>query len=99
MVVGALYAHGLLVAYSRYYLNFHTPAQLVVGWSIGMATGAGWYLLMTRVVYPAGWLDRVCRTRLGRALGLRDVSGIDNILQREYQLYEQARDVLPKKTT
>ncbi|KAL7423688.1 hypothetical protein Q5752_001270 [Cryptotrichosporon argae] len=47
-VIDAIYMIGLaawsvLVAYSRWHLSYHTPLQIVVGYGIGLGTGAAYF--------------------------------------------------------
>ena len=35
----------VMTAFSRYYLSYHTPLQIIVGFSLGMATGLAWYIV------------------------------------------------------
>ncbi|PWN36057.1 uncharacterized protein FA14DRAFT_112716, partial [Meira miltonrushii] len=35
----------LMTAYSRYHLSYHTPLQIIVGLSLGMASGLAWYIV------------------------------------------------------
>ncbi|EJU03894.1 PAP2-domain-containing protein [Dacryopinax primogenitus] len=51
---------GAAVCYSRFHLTYHTVSQVVVGATIGIAIGAGWYLLVEAipVFYPSSLLGQ-----------------------------------------
>lgn len=40
----------IVTAYSRYHLSYHTPSQIIVGFSLGLACGAAWYFVAEVVI-------------------------------------------------
>ncbi|KAI9673082.1 MAG: hypothetical protein M1829_004396 [Trizodia sp. TS-e1964] len=60
------------VAGSRVYLNYHTPKQVLVGWSAGAAFAGVWFLV-TAGIRGSGVLGWALDTPLARVLRVRDL--------------------------
>jgi hypothetical protein len=59
---------GLIVCYSRIYLRYHTAGQVLVGLSVGIAVGAGWYFL--DVAYSCRVGKYICSHSVVRRFGI-----------------------------
>lgn len=70
----ALAALAALVAASRVYLGYHSPAQVAAGAALGMALGVLWSAAVERAG-AAGLLRRLAASPLGEALLLKDSEG------------------------
>lgn len=76
-------ALALLVAYSRLHLGAHTPAQVAAGLAVGAAFGGAWYAAGDALVRPR--YAAAMRSRLGRALCVRDLTRVDNVLRFDHE--------------
>mmetsp|Transcript_36370 Transcript_36370/g.65067 ORF Transcript_36370/g.65067 Transcript_36370/m.65067 type:complete len:232 (-) Transcript_36370:42-737(-) len=70
-----------LVAWSRVYLGYHTTMQVYVGLSLGVAFGLMWYAVMLRA---ARYFPSLVASPLCAALGMKDSSGIPDVVAFEY---------------
>ena len=70
------------VAATRVYLRLHTPAQVGVGLAVGAALGGGWFALVQALLRRH--FHAIAASRLGRALQLRDLTLVDDVLALEY---------------
>lgn len=61
-----------LVAYSRVYLNYHTPRQVLVGCAAGAVFAVFWFLFTT-VLRKIGLIDWALGTPLAEAFRVRDL--------------------------
>jgi len=71
------------VAWSRVYLGYHAPWQVVVGVAVGAASGAAWHALTFRFLQPH--YSRICGMPLARSLRMRDCSAVQDIVDAEYR--------------
>eukprot|EP00191_Tetraselmis_sp_GSL018_P000198 CAMPEP_0177612078 /NCGR_PEP_ID=MMETSP0419_2-20121207/20967_1 /TAXON_ID=582737 /ORGANISM="Tetraselmis sp., Strain GSL018" /LENGTH=114 /DNA_ID=CAMNT_0019108119 /DNA_START=779 /DNA_END=1120 /DNA_ORIENTATION=- len=84
----ALVALSAMVAWSRVYLGYHSPAQVFAG----LAAGTSFGLLWGRVTLAAAPLfPRLERSALGEALALRDTSHLEDPLAAERRLARDSR--------
>lgn len=60
------------VAYSRIYLNYHTPKQVLVGCAAGALFAVVWFGFTT-VLRRAGWVEWLLETDLARLFRVRDL--------------------------
>ena len=60
------------VAWSRVYLEYHTPTQVLAGCAAGALSAASWFAA-TSWLRSLGWVDRACRSWLGLAGRWRDL--------------------------
>lgn len=80
----------VLVAFSRIYLNYHTPRQVLAGCLAGATSALAWFLL-TSVVRHAGLLDMFLDLEPCRLLRLRDLVVEEDIVQSGWKEWEQRR--------
>ena len=66
---------------ARWYLVYHTLAQVLVGLAIGAVAGAAWFYVVDPLLDRLG----VFTSRLARALHVRDYRPIPNVVQFEYE--------------
>lgn len=88
-VVVGVFALAGVVGYSRVYLVYHTPAQVLVGCLVGTVSGTGWYALMATVLAP--WFGAVEEWGISRLLLLRDSSPLDDVFLLEYNATRAAK--------
>ena len=79
----ALVAWTVAVAASRVVLTCHTPEQVAAGAAIGLLTGACWYRFHVGVLVPVV-IPRLLTLPLLRSLGVKDYSGVADVLETEY---------------
>ncbi|KAF2640763.1 DOLPP1 protein [Massarina eburnea CBS 473.64] len=65
-------ASAAAVAFSRIYLSYHTPKQVLVGCAAGAIFAVLWFG-MTTLVRRAGWIEWVLDTQLARLFRVRDL--------------------------
>ena len=53
LLAAALFGVAVTVAYSRYYLGYHTASQVICGSALGIVAGAAWYILTVKVLVSA----------------------------------------------
>lgn len=78
------------VAYSRIYLSYHTPKQVLVGCAAGAVFAVGWFAF-TWYLRHAGWIDWGLDTPLARAVRMRDLVVSEDLLEAGWQQWEQRR--------
>jgi len=66
---------------ARWYLVYHTLAQVLVGLAIGAVAGAAWFYVVDPLLDRLG----VFTSPLARALLVRDYRPIPNVVQFEYE--------------
>lgn len=79
-----------LVAWSRIYLNYHTPKQVMVGVSAGLITSAGWFAVTT-FVRQVGLLSWVLDQPVTRLFRMRDLVVEEDLCQSGWEKWEQKR--------
>jgi dolichyldiphosphatase len=62
----------VLVALSRIYLNYHTPKQVWVGFSAGLAFAVVWFIF-TSYLRSSGWIDWGLDLEIAKQLRFRDL--------------------------
>ena len=72
------------VAWSRVYLEYHTPKQVLVGCAAGATIALVWFA-STTYLRQAGWIDRGCRSWIGQAGRLRDLVVEEDIAEAGWQ--------------
>jgi dolichyldiphosphatase len=80
---GAAGAAAAAVAASRVYLGYHSAAQVLVGAALGAGGGYAWYLFVEARLRPL--FAPLAASALGRALGVRDCSDVEDVLAVEYE--------------
>lgn len=79
-----------LVCYSRYYLEYHTIAQVLVGVAIGSSVGVLWSMIDIILGNVIG--NYVCSIPLIHSLGVRHFSALEQYLSlRNIKLYKQRK--------
>jgi dolichyldiphosphatase len=82
-----------LVAYSRIYLQYHTPPQVLVGVAIGAILGLGWYavVLLLRAV---GVVDVILHLRVVEMLWFKDgdIGSLEHDLRGEWREWRRLHD-------
>jgi dolichyldiphosphatase len=78
LVVVAFVCGGVAVTYSRVYLKYHSVSQVLAGVTCGAACGAAWFAFVEAWLRPR--FPTLARSRLGRALWLRDCTHVHTLL-------------------
>ena len=78
------------VAYSRIYLNYHTPKQVVVGCLAGTACALAWFVFTT-ALRRSGWIDWALDTVVARALRMRDLVVSEDLVDAGWGRWDAAR--------
>ncbi|OAA66105.1 dolichyl pyrophosphate phosphatase [Cordyceps fumosorosea ARSEF 2679] len=87
-------AAGLLVAaataWSRVYLDYHTPRQVLVGASLGALSAVAWFAV-TAALRASGWLAWALELPLARALRVRDLVVEEDLADAGWDRWEERR--------
>lgn len=78
------------VAYSRIYLNYHTPRQVLVGVAAGAVCAVGWFTI-TSLLRRTGWIDWALDTRLAQAFRIRDLVVTEDLVDAGWGRWDAAR--------
>lgn len=87
-----------LVAWSRVYLGYHTPKQVVVGCAAGALSAVAWFGA-TYVVRDLGLLAWALQIPLARWLRLRDLVVEEDLCQAGWEKWESLRRAKKLKKT
>lgn len=79
-----------LVAWSRIYLNYHTPKQVFMGCVAGAVSGVGWFLITT-ALRRSGLLGWALDHPLSRAIRVRDLVVEEDLCQSGWEKWELKR--------
>jgi dolichyldiphosphatase len=79
-----------LVAWSRIYLSYHTPKQVLVGCLAGAVTALSWFLVTT-VVRQIGLLSWALDQPLVRLFRMRDLVVQEDLCQAGWEKWEGTR--------
>ncbi|KAH8821409.1 hypothetical protein F5884DRAFT_85616 [Xylogone sp. PMI_703] len=79
-----------LVAWSRVYLSYHTPKQVLVGVAAGTVTAIGWFLVVT-AVRRLGLLQFFLELPLIRFFRVRDLVVEEDLSQAGWEKWEARR--------
>lgn len=79
-----------LVAWSRIYLNYHTPKQVLVGVSAGLIISAAWFVITT-IVRRTGLLSWVLDQPITRLFRMRDLVVEEDLCQSGWEKWEVKR--------
>ena len=101
-VILALLVLGMavLVSFSRIYLNYHTPRQVLVGCSAGVLSAISCYLV-TLFIRKEGWLYWILDSEICRWLRIRDLVIEEDLAEsgwREWDRRRRTRQIEKKKT-
>ncbi|KLO79937.1 CAX4 protein [Fusarium fujikuroi] len=77
-------------AWSRVYLNYHTPKQVIVGSVAGVISALGWFIIVA-AVRQTGWLKWTLDTPLARAFRVRDLVIEEDMCQAGWEKWEKRR--------
>ncbi|KAG4095995.1 PAP2-domain-containing protein [Neocallimastix lanati (nom. inval.)] len=72
------------VAYSRYYLSYHSAQQVIVGITLGIFAGACWFFIVDCYIRPH-WFRQILEHPISRFFLLQDSENIDNVFVWEYE--------------
>lgn len=87
---GVALANAGLVAWSRIYLSYHTPKQVLVGCLAGGVTGVGWFLV-TMMVRQIGLVSWALDQPLVRLFRMRDLVVEEDLCQAGWEKWEGKR--------
>lgn len=90
LLSGLALANAGLVAWSRTYLSYHTPKQVLVGCAAGVVSAVGWFLVMA-VVRQIGLLSWVLDHPLTRLFRMRDLVVEEDLCQAGWEKWEAKR--------
>lgn len=93
--LGALLS-AAIVAWSRIYLNYHTPQQVFVGCGAGALSAIAWFMA-TEVARRIGIVDWILETSSARAMRMRDLVVQEDLVMPGWDRWERRR--LEKATT
>lgn len=79
-----------LVAWSRIYLSYHTPKQVLVGCAAGVVSAVGWFSLTT-IVRKSGLLEYVLELPVVRFFRVRDLVIEEDLPQSGWEKWEERR--------
>ena len=80
----------VVVAWSRIYLNYHTPQQVLVGCGAGAFSAIAWFVV-TETARRAELLDWVLETRLARESRMRDLVVEEDLVAPGWERWERKR--------
>ncbi|KAF2274203.1 DOLPP1 protein [Westerdykella ornata] len=78
------------VAWSRIYLNYHTPKQVLVGCAAGAVFAVVWFGFTT-YLRRSGWVDWALETYLARLLRVRDLVVQEDLVDSGWARWEERR--------
>jgi len=78
------------VAWSRIYLNYHTPQQVLVGCAAGAGFAGVWFVL-TSYLRRAGWIDWALDMAPARALRFRDLVVQEDLVDAGWARWDSQR--------
>lgn len=79
-----------LVAWSRTYLKYHTPKQVLIGCVAGAVSGIGWFVV-TAVLRQSGILAWALDLPIARLFRLRDLVVEEDLCQAGWEKWETKR--------
>jgi dolichyldiphosphatase len=85
-----------LVAWSRIYLNYHTPKQVLVGCAAGALSAVLWFIVTT-IIRKTGLLAWILDTPMVRLFRVRDLVIEEDLCQAGWEKWEERRSL--KKET
>jgi dolichyldiphosphatase len=78
------------VAASRVYLSYHTPKQVWIGFSTGLAFAVVWFLFTT-YLRSVGWIDWALNLGISRQLRFRDLILTEDLQDAGWGRWEDRR--------
>lgn len=79
-----------IVAWSRIYLNYHTPQQVLVGCGAGALSAVAWFVA-TELVRRIGLLDWFLDTGVARLARMRDLVVQEDLVAPGWERWESKR--------
>jgi dolichyldiphosphatase len=79
-----------LVAWSRTYLSYHTPKQVLVGCIAGIASAIAWFLVTT-IVRRMGIIEWILEQPATRLFRMRDLVVEEDLCQAGWEKWEEKR--------
>ena len=92
-----VFALAASVAWSRTYLQYHTPRQVLVGCGAGLVVASAWFVV-TSMLRREGWTAWGCDTWLGQALRLRDLVVEEDFAEAGWQQWCARRQAVKAST-
>jgi dolichyldiphosphatase len=83
-------ASAAAVAFSRIYLNYHTPKQVIVGCVAGVSYAIVWFAFTT-YLRRAGWVDWALETQVSRMLRVRDLVVQEDLVDSGWARWEERK--------
>lgn len=77
-------------AWSRVYLNYHTPKQVLIGCGAGVMSALVWFTA-TSILRQSGWMSWGLETVVARAFRLRDLVVEEDMCQAGWEKWEERR--------
>lgn len=77
-------------AWSRIYLNYHTPRQVLVGSSVGVLSAVAWFVA-TALLRRSGLLEQALDLPLVRAFRVRDLIVEEDLSEAGWNRWEEKR--------
>lgn len=84
-------------AWSRVYLSYHTPRQVLAGCGAGAVSAVGWFIIVA-VFRQTGWLSWILDTAPARALRIRDLVVEEDISQAGWEKWKTKKVSFEKVT-
>ncbi|CAG8476350.1 9010_t:CDS:2 [Ambispora gerdemannii] len=72
------------VSYSRIYLNYHTPNQVLVGITFGTSFATAWYFFIEHILRPRQIFEIIVDSPIATFFYLRDSANVQDVVQFEY---------------
>ncbi|ORX52959.1 PAP2-domain-containing protein [Piromyces finnis] len=72
------------VAFSRYYLYYHSAKQVLTGITIGIISGICWFYIVNNIIRPK-WFRPILEHPISKFFLLQDSENIDNVFVWEYE--------------
>lgn len=79
-----------MVAWSRVYLGYHTPTQVLVGCFAGFLCAVGWFVV-THVLRQTGYLAQALHCPVARWFRIRDLVVEEDMCQAGWEKWEHRR--------
>jgi dolichyldiphosphatase len=83
-------SNAALVAWSRIYLSYHTPKQVLVGCLAGVVSAVGWFLITT-IIRQIGLLAWILDLYVVRLFRMRDLVVEEDLCQAGWEKWEVKR--------
>ncbi|KKK24148.1 hypothetical protein P175DRAFT_0559620 [Aspergillus ochraceoroseus IBT 24754] len=86
----------IAVAGSRIYLTYHTPRQVLAGFSVGIMFAFAWFYF-TGLLRSTGWIDWALDLSLAKLLRFRDLVVSEDLIEAGWQRWESKRKLKRKE--